>query len=376
MTAVIFLVVLSFLVVIHELGHFLSAKWAGMKVEEFGIGYPPRAVTVYTDSSGTAYTINWLPFGGFVKLYGEDGESQKRANIPVGKAFYTKAVWMRLLVVLAGAIVNFAFGVVAFGAIYSVVGIPTEFEYVKIEEVVTGSPAEQAGLEVGDRVTHVVVQSEESRVKTVEEFVGIVGEHRGETIGVKLEGQEAVVPVYVRTEAEVPEDEGSIGVVISSFGLVKYPWWQMPFRGMVVGLNSAVNFGGLLLVALGEMVGNLVTMGQVPQEVAGPVGIVHTVSREGLLDEGLLAIINFAAILSINLAIVNVLPIPALDGGRALFLLMEMISGRRVPATWERVVNTVGFAFLITLIVLISVRDVANVLKDELFQNWVKQLMP
>ena len=167
-----------------------------------------------------------------------------------------------------------------------------------------------------------------------------------------------------------------MGVVISSFGLVKYPLWQMPIYGMAVGLESAVRFGVMLVEALGGMMADLVTMGKVPQDVAGPVGIVHTVSREGILEEGWLAIVNFAAILSINLAIVNVMPFPALDGGRALFLAVEGVTGKRIKPKWERWINTVGFMMLISLIVMISVRDVVRVFQDEAVQNLLRRILP
>ncbi len=371
MTLVIFLVILSFLVIIHELGHFLMAKRAGMKVEEFGMGYPPRMLTLYTDKQGTAYTLNWLPFGGFVRLYGEDGaastaKSGKEADKSgldedaSGGAFFSKPVSARLAVVLAGATINFVFGALAFGVIYSHIGVPTDFDYVVIEEVEPGSPAEVAGIQPGDEVSSVRVRDEVIPTMDVDEFIDVVTNSRGETVDLVLQNRDAVIPVYVRKVEEIPEGQGSLGVVVNDFDFVKYPMWQMPFRGMWVGTKSAVEFGSLLLSEMGKMIAKLLLHGQVPQEVAGPVGIVHQAGKQGILEQGWIGRVNFAAILSINLAIVNVLPFPALDGGRAVFLVYEAIFRRKINPDIERKVNAFGFASLLLLIILITFRDVRN----------------
>lgn len=365
MTLLIFLLLLSFLVVIHELGHFLAARRSGVKVEEFGIGYPPKAKRLFTDKRGTEYTLNWLPFGGFVRLYGEDGKETKDAGV----AFYSKSKPVRLMIIVAGAVINFLFGVLAFGAIYTYTGIPTEMELVRIDEVMVGSPAEEAGLQGGEEVVAVAADNEVVEVKTVGEFVEEVGYYRGEEVRLVLT-DERVVPVYVRTVEETPDDQGALGVLVSDFEFRHYPLWQMPFRGMWVGLQAAVAFGILLLVSLGEMLRNLIFSGVVPTEVAGPVGIVHTAAKEGLLTSGWVTIVNFAAILSINLAIVNMLPIPALDGGRALFIFLEGFIGKSRMPKVERYANTAGMAMLLFLILAISIRDVRGVLADEWVKTW------
>lgn len=379
MSVLIFLLVLSFLVIIHELGHYLVAKWSGVKVEEFGIGYPPRALVLFKDKAGTEYTINWLPFGGFVRLFGEDGPaSVEEGNKPAktkDEAFYTKPVWKRLLVVLAGALVNFAFGVLAFGGIYTILGIPTQGDHVLIEEVAENTPAALAGLEAGDKVVAITTGEETSEIKGVDDFIAMVVKNRGEEIELSLENKPNPVLIYVRTQEETPAEQGALGVVVSSdFSFEKYPFWQMPFRGMVVGLESALAFGRMLVEALGSMLSGLILRGDVPAEVAGPVGIAHVAQREQILTRGWVAIVNFAAILSINLAIVNVLPFPALDGGRAAFLFLELIFKRRIKPEFERLANAFGFGLLLLLIVLISARDVRNLLMDEAFRQWFSSL--
>lgn len=370
MGLLIFILVLSFLVLIHELGHFLVAKKAGVKVDEFGMGYPPRAWTMYKDKDGTEYTLNWLPFGGFVRMYGEDGPDSDKASSAKGMAFFDKPVGWRIAIVLAGVTINFLFGVIAFGAIYTKIGIPTVGEEVSIEIVSEGSPAEAAGIESGD----VVLRIDENEIGSVEEFIGAVSEKSGETVALEVRDK-GVVPVYVRTNEEIPQGEGAMGVMINDMTFKHYPLWQMPFRGMVVGLQAAVNFGVMLVQALGEMLSGLVLRGDVPDEVAGPIGIAHLVQREGILDQGWLALLNFAAILSINLAIVNMLPFPALDGGRFLFLLYELVTARRIPPQVENISNVAGFALLLLLIVLISVRDVGRIFADEGVREWWMRLV-
>jgi regulator of sigma E protease len=369
MSGLIFIVILSFLVIIHELGHFLVARWAKIKVEEFGLGYPPKAWTLFKDKMGTIYTLNWLPFGGFVRMFGEDSQEETKEG-----SFASRPAWKRMLVVLAGAVVNFTFGVIAFGMIYSWHGIPTELGGVRIEELAPGSPAESAGIPVGSLVTAIEVGEERIEVKEGGDLIGTVAQYRGQTVRLLTDDGNAY-DMYVRTVEEVPEGQGALGVTLRDFEMKFYPWWQMPFRGMWVGLQSAITFGGMILVALGTMIKELVTMGTVPADVAGPVGIVYQAEKQGFLREGFWGQLNFAAILSINLAIINVLPFPALDGGRAFLLAIEMVFRKRVKPRIEQWLNTTGFLLLIGLILLISIRDVGRVLSDQGIQQWFLNLI-
>lgn len=368
MSALIFILILSFLVIIHELGHFLVARWAGIRVEEFGLGYPPKIATLFKDKRGTIYTLNWLPFGGFVRLFGEDSEEVGQGS------FLSRPAWKRMLVVLAGAAVNFLFGVIAFGAIYSRHGIPVELGAAKIEEVAEGSPAQLAGLPVGALVIGLETDNEKVNIESAADLIAAVGEHRGETV--KLQTRQGnTYEVYVRRVEEIPEGQGALGVMLTDTEIKFYPWWQMPFRGMWVGLRAAVEFGGMILQALGVMVRELVMVGRVPADVAGPVGIVYQAEKEGFLRGGFWVTLNFAAILSINLAIINVLPFPALDGGRGVFILWELVMRKRVKPRIEQWANSVGFLLLIGLIVLISARDIKRVLMDDKVQMWWQQLI-
>jgi len=364
MTLFIFILILSFLVIIHEFGHFITARKFGIPVEEFGIGYPPKLIRFYTDKHGTDYTLNWLPFGGFVRLYGEEEGAPSKAE-KKGTPFYKKSKKIRLAVIVAGAVVNFIFGAVAFGIIYTKTGIPEPFGHIRVDEVAQGSPAQEAGLVPGD----IIVGSNNDKLTNINDFLLTVSESTGQTILLSLEGKEPV-ETYVRTQEETPQDQGALGVTISDTDFVHYPFWQMPFRGMWVGLKSAVTFGIFLLGAIGGIFAQLFRTGALPEGVAGPVGIVHLATQENLLTSGFLSTLNFAAILSINLAIVNILPFPALDGGRALFIFIEKAIGRKLKPKLEYWANMSGMALLLTLIIAISIRDVKTVIADESVRTW------
>jgi len=368
MDIIIFVLVLSLLVIIHELGHFLMARRFGVKVEEFGVGYPPRAKILKTDKRGTLYSLNWLPIGGFVRLYGEEGVEAGETPLNTKEAFYLKPLRQRLPIIAAGVVVNFVFGVIIFAGLYTYLGIsqglPKDLGYVKVAEVSPGSPAERAGLKVGDQVVAVKTEQGSHVVTNSSQFIAKVSENAGRQITLVLTNPAKETWVYVRNKAEIPPGQGSIGVVITDYEMFHYPLWQMPFRGIGVGLKSAFELGWLILTSLGMMVNKLLTQGQVPADVAGPVGIAYLATKEKLFTQGFVTLLNFMAMLSINLAIINILPIPPLDGGRAAMLLYEGITRKRVSAKLERNILTVGMLFFLILIVLISIKDVGQIVTD------------
>lgn len=367
LTVVWFLIILSFLVLIHELGHFLAAKLVGVRVEEFGLGYPPRLKELF-HWRGTIFSLNALPFGGFVRLYGDEGETLEKTSPTAPSAdtahqFSEQTIWKRLIIILAGVTVNFVFGTLAFAYIYSRIGIPAPSGEVLITTVIPDSPAATAGIQEGDVIVAAQDDHQEIRPTTANEFIYFVGENQGESITLTLDrdGQTQTSSVYVRTAEEIPAGEGAIGLGLNDSEMRFYPWWQMPLRGMWVGLQEAVAMGGLILQTLRQIVVDLFAHGTVPQEVAGPVGIVDQAVKVEVIKQGLLGNLKTAALLSINLAIMNLLPIPALDGGRAVFIVLEPLIGKNRRRRWEAKANTVGFVFLIGLIVLITVKDVVGI---------------
>lgn len=356
MQILIFILVLSVLILVHELGHFVTAKLMGMRVEEFGIGYPPRAKKLFT-WRGTDFSLNWLPFGGFVRIYGEEYDKDAKGQ----GMFWQKPMWQRAVVLVSGVIMNFLLGAVLFGVVYSVVGIPEVRDRVKIGGVASGSPAEVAGVEEGDVLLWGKVGDVEVEFKESGDVVSLVDEHKEEEIlfGVEKVSGDVVETVMVARE-DPPEGEGSLGVVLSTVEMVKYPWWQMPFRGVVVGTKEAVAWGRAIVISLGEMVRGIFAGEGVPEDISGPIGVYQFSSRA--VERGWLAVLQFTAVFSMNLAVLNILPIPALDGGRILFLGVEMVLGQKRKNRIEAAVNGVSILLLIGLLILVSVRDVMRLL--------------
>jgi len=373
-TVVWFLLILSFLVFIHEFGHFLAARLVGVFVEEFGLGYPPLVRRLFS-WKGTVFTLNALPFGGFVRLYGDESENLEAENpdsinelvvkhkVSEQSKFASKSIGKRLFILLAGISVNFLFGALAFAYIYSRIGIPTPTGKVEISEVVENSPAKAAGFQLGDRI--VAAQADPDKEFTSSnQFIYFISQHQGETVEVVLEreAQQQIASVYIRTPEETGPNEGAVGLLLSDNELKFYPWWQMPFRGMGVGFQEAFGLALLIVDALKQMLADLFLRGTVPKDVSGFVGIVDQAVQVEAVKQGFMSNLNTAALLSINLAIMNLLPIPALDGGRAVFVLAEPLLGKKRRARWEQKANTVGFVFLLGLIVLITLKDIVGII--------------
>ena len=368
MSILLVLLIISFLVWIHELAHFLAAKKVGIKVEEFGFGYPPRLLKLF-HWRGTDFTLNWLPFGGFVRLFGDSVETIEESGVEQKKNkqdselaqfphhhFEGKSIPQRLFVILAGAFINLLIGVLAFTGIYSSIGIPTTLPHPQISTVESGTPADKAGLRVGDQMLEIA----QVQVSSMSQFIAEVQKHRGETIELKYvrDKETLTTTIYVRKQDEIPNGQGSLGVVLQDFAYVRESAWKMPFLSIQQGFKDSWQFSGMILSSLQSMVGQLITKGQVPKDVSGPLGIVTMAEKENLAQQGVLGVLGFLGVISINLGIMNLLPIPALDGGRAMFLLLEKVLGKNRRISWEQKANTVGMTLLLVLIVAISIKDI------------------
>ncbi|KKU33099.1 hypothetical protein A3K29_04830 [Candidatus Collierbacteria bacterium RIFOXYB2_FULL_46_14] len=356
MQIVVFVLMLSILVLVHEFGHFIMARLFKMRVEEFGIGLPPRAKKLFTNK-GTLFSLNWLPIGGFVRLFGEDMNDPAQASSP--EAFFNKPIWQRAGVLTAGVIMNFVLGVFAFGIVYTYLGIPTKTDKVIVVEVGKNTPAEAAGIMVDSQIKKITLENKEVYFSGVNGFIQQIDPLKGKEIDLTFmtkEGKEKTVKVVPRIAP--PQGEGALGVALSDVEMKMYPVWQRPFRGMVVGISEAWAWGKEITVSLGKLLWGIVTGKGVPKDVAGPIGI-YQVSKQ-VYKVGWIATLQFMAILSINLAILNIMPFPALDGGRVFFLGIEKIIGKRLKNRIEGYVHTVGMFFLIGLMVLITVRDVVK----------------
>ncbi|NCN06478.1 MAG: RIP metalloprotease [Candidatus Pacebacteria bacterium] len=365
MTIVLIILALSLLIIIHELGHFFAARWRGIKVEEFGLGYPPLAVKLFT-WKGTVFSLNWIPFGGFVRMAGENDLPEAKKKSVVG-TYYAATVPSRLIVLLAGVTCNFVFGAIAFAVIFTRFGIPQELHDARIGWIAPDSPAAQVGIQTDTSI--VAFSSGEQRVETpdIESVIAFVQEHRGQEISLitrgdcdatACSGEEQVFQVKPRTVGETPDGEGSLGVVFTTSAPRFYPTWQMPVRGIIYGTQQAIKMGEVILQALGQMVMTLAQTGKLEQDLAGPVGIVSQAETTGVFQEGFFVALSFVGMLSINLAIMNLLPIPPLDGGKALLTAFESVINRRVIQRIEFYLSYGGYVVLLGLIIMITIRDV------------------
>jgi len=365
------ILILSLLVILHELGHFFVAIWLKIKVDEFGLGFPPKAIKLFT-WRGTDFTLNWIPFGGFVRLHGEFISPETKSDF---QAFHQKTAWQQILVMLGGPGVNIIIAILTFATVFSIGGIPVSLnQQPRIAYVAPGSPAALAGIDLKTNLIGFESVQTESKVtvpiRTISEAQQFVSEHRGETWlaitsgacqgQVCLESSKAAV-LYFRTKAETPADQGAMGLVFTEYDIQFYPWYEMPFRGMWHGLIQTYELTFLMLNELGKLVTQMISGQGVSDAVAGPIGIVHQAEKAGLNQAGALSIANFLGMLSLNLAVMNLLPIPALDGGRIVMVCFGYFLGKQRIEKFENYFNYGGFIFLVGVLVLISFRDVWNI---------------
>lgn len=351
------IIVLSLLVLLHEFGHFLIAKLFGIHVLEFGIGLPPKALKLFKHKE-TEYTLNWLPIGGFVRLAGEDTDPTiwERINpLTHGHMFFAKPAWQRALVVLAGVTMNFLIGILMFSVVYAKLGIPKfSGEQVLVTQVIKGSPADLASIVTGE----VVVRVENTDVTSADQFVSLVKDKKGQVISLYVAKMDAnglksdtsrVVEVIPRENP--PEGEGALGIGVSTVPIVTYemkPWYSAPVYGAIEGTKEAIGWSREFLRIFSHPV-------ELMKNVSGPVAVVK-VGQQAARD-GWVTMVRFAGIISLNLAIFNLLPIPALDGGRLLMIFLEKVVGRKRVSKYEGYVNAVGMILLIGLLIGVTVKD-------------------
>lgn len=350
---VTFLIILSLLILVHELGHFWAAKKFGIKVEEFGFGYPPR---IWGQKIGeTMYSLNWLPFGGFVRLFGEEGPETVKKDLK--KAFFKQKKRVRIAVLTAGVVMNFLLGAGLFALIYTKIGIPEKVDYLVVTAVVADSPAAAAGIKPEDKIMAVEGMDWAGEDELVVRFVDYVKSHRGQEVRLYLKDKE--VTLVPRKEVDTPEGQGALGVAITNMDLVQYPYWQRPFRGIWVGWKEAMGWGKEIVISLRRTLIQAIK-GKLPADMAGPVGI-YQISKD-VAQEGVIASLQFMGILSINLAILNLLPIPALDGGRLLFIAIEVVLRKRIKPKLEQTIHLIGMALLLGLMVLVTINDIRRLI--------------
>lgn len=364
MTIFLFIVVLVALILVHELGHFVVAKLTGMRVDEFGIGYPPK---VWGKKVGeTEYTLNALPFGGFVKIFGEDIEE----NRPLSpRAFSAKPKLAQAAVLVAGIAMNLAFAWALISTTL-VMGVPRALSdaeaarapdaVLMVAQVLPGSPADSAGLKPGDAPLSIEGAGGMFSGTDAKGFTAFVTEHEaGLPLALHirtLAGEERTVTAIAATGVVANDPERSaLGVGLAVVGTVEVPWWKAPIDGAVLTWEITKETA----VALYHFFGGLFTFTADLSQVAGPVGIAGAVGDAS--DSGLAPLLTITALISINLALINLLPIPALDGGRLLFVGIEAITRRQMKPSIVNAVNTVGFGLLVLLMLIVTASDIFKI---------------
>jgi regulator of sigma E protease len=349
-TLVAFLVMLGLLVLVHELGHFLTAVWLGIKVDEFGLGYPPRALTLL-ERNGVKYTLNWLPIGGFVRFGGE-GETLYGVG-----SLAQAAAWKKIIVLVAGPLMNLVLAFLIFGSIFAVQGVPADG--ARINKVYAGTPAAVAGFQSGDIMLELGGQPIGRNLRLIS---GIARRAPGQPLDVLVQRGDQQVRFPV-TPGPWTDENGAKHDIGFGFGYTPNP--QIVHVGLPTALGVGFNYTwevlGDFISGLGQMIGSLLGQNAAPPGgVTGVVGIARG-TGEVIQQSGLNGFLRWTALISLNLFLVNLLPIPALDGSHIMFSLIEMARrGKKIPPEKEAMVHAVGFMMLMGLMLIITVSDVAN----------------
>ncbi|PIQ68704.1 MAG: RIP metalloprotease RseP [Candidatus Taylorbacteria bacterium CG11_big_fil_rev_8_21_14_0_20_46_11] len=381
MTTILFLIILSALVFVHELGHFLSAKKSGIRVDEFAIGFPPTLLKKKVGE--TTYALNLIPFGGYVKIHGENGEDTEKTQTDAGteaiqnaehggdterlsvdddRRFTSKSRWIQALVLVSGVLGNiiFAWLLISIGFLS---GVPSSVDgryandvsnpKLTITSTLADTPAGKAGLASGDVILSLANGERVYRGTDADEASVFIGESQGEIqleyIRGKVTKTSAITPIE-----GIVEGKPAIGVSLDTIGVVRFGI----FRAMYEGVLTTWDLFREVTVGLLGFIGQAVTGQASLESVSGPVGIAGLVGEARVL--GWVYLLSFTAFISINLAVINLLPIPALDGGRLLFLAIEGIIRRPIPAKFTRIVNSTGFILLLLFMAFITYRDIVK----------------
>lgn len=365
MSVILFLAILAVLIFVHELGHFTVAKLSGIKVEEFAIGFPPR---IFGWKYGeTRYTINLIPFGGFVKIFGENSNKESLEGSESDRSFIRKPRPIQALVLIAGIAFNILFAWILFsGALF--LGVPAPADSSKsglventrttVVEILPESPAEKAGFEVGDKLVSLSSGGKVLRETNADSMRAFIGEHGTESLsfGIVRGREEKLFTLEAIPESGIVEGKQALGFALADIGTLSYP---LP-KALVEGVRMTYSVTVDTTLGLLSFIGQAILGNADINQVTGPVGIAGMVADAS--DFGLAYLLSFAAFISINLAIINLLPFPALDGGRLFIVGIEGVIRRNLNYSYVNLANAAGFALLILLMILVTWQDIARLI--------------
>ncbi|HEY4715112.1 MAG TPA: RIP metalloprotease RseP [Candidatus Paceibacterota bacterium] len=366
MSIILFIVILLVLVIVHEFGHFITAKKSGIRVDEFGFGFPPK---LFSKKLGeTTYSFNVIPFGGFVKIFGENPDEESISGPDKDRSFVHKPKYIQAMVLFAGVFFNFllAWLLLSLGFMS---GLPTSQtseprgtilsnQNLVITGVTPKAPADLSGIKIGDKVISISasdasLNTTELNPEAVQKFIG---DRSGRPLEFSISRSGEIQNLEVIPKAGLLEGRAAIGVSLDTIGIIKLPTHKALWRGLkdtsILTVRTAVSLGKLVKDSV---------LGQADfSAITGPVGIVGIVGDA--YQFGFIYLISFAALISVNLAVINLIPFPALDGGRLLFLLIETIKGSPIKPKIANALNAVGFILLLLLMVVVTYHDIAKLL--------------
>lgn len=361
MSVIIFIIILGLLIFVHELGHFLVAKWSKIRVDEFAVGFPPKIFSF--TRGGTKYALNLIPFGGYVKIFGENPDEES-LNPDSKDSFVNKNRCIQAAVLVAGVTFNviFAWLLISTSYMISFPAIVTEDNINKVENirVVVGhvapeSPAEVAGMKSGYSIKSLSVDDKNlSDISNVESVQNFISENAEDEIKFIIENKNESIELSVKPIEGLVEGKKTVGIVLAQIGDMKLGF----FESLWEGLKTTIILTKEISVGLYHFFGNVFSGNADFSQVAGPVGIVGHVDDASKF--GFAYLLTFTAMISLNLAVINLVPFPALDGGRLLFVAIEGITRKRIKNTIANTLNFVGFALLILLMILITVSDISK----------------
>jgi len=364
MTVVLFLIILAALIFTHELGHFVSAKIFGIRVDEFAIGFPPKIFGWKKDE--TQYSLNLIPLGGYVKIFGEDPDDESMNGPDSQRSFANAAKWKQIIVLLSGILMNIVFAWLLISASFNF-GLLTSIEdqyqnqtkdaSVMILSVIKNSPGDKAGLKEGDNIFEIDSGKTKILSPNMADIQNIISAATS-NINIEYKRGNATGTLSVIAANGLVEGKKAIGISMTLVGTVKFGFFQSFYEGAKLTYFETINIAQGIY---GFIIGAFIGKNDLLSQITGPIGIEGLVGQASSM--GISYLLSLIATISINLAIINLVPFPALDGGRVLFALIEVAIRRRIKPAVVNWLNLIGFGLLIALMLFITYKDILKLIK-------------